>query len=405
MDTVTRAKTKRFFEHITRDFKGPRPPSCVVVTHLVNGRDVFLDALNRVAPIKLVIPKPSSIHEETLARAEARYSVRPLSRSQLADPLFAKGAIENAVGNDPYVILDIGGYFAPVVRPLADMQQGQFLGVVEDTENGFQKYARVDTSRVPVVSAARSPLKDTEDLLVGESVVHSTEHLLRSLDVVAKGKVACVIGFGKLGRSISEMLRARGNTVKVFDIDPIRSVIASSNGFAVTRNKLDALQGADLVICATGNYALSGQDFLHLKPGAFVSSVTSSDDELDMSYLSTHFTSKKTNANVTQYRCGQIHFSLLADGNAVNFLHGASVGPYIALVQAELIAATSLMGQGKFANGLSELDATSRQYIAGQWLDTFNDNFIETTTSRRAASFRSASPAADAGWVSWSGPS
>jgi hypothetical protein len=47
------------------------------------------------------------------------------------------------------------------------------------TENGLHRYLCHEKPPCPVFSVARSPLKDSEDYLVGQSVVFSAEALLR----------------------------------------------------------------------------------------------------------------------------------------------------------------------------------------------------------------------------------
>lgn len=65
-------------------------------------------------------------------------------------------------------------------------------------------------------------------------------------------------------------------------------------------------------------------------------------------------------------------FFLLNDGNAVNFLHGASVGPFIYLVQAELIAAVRILARGDLGPGIHEIPDSDRRDIASIWLDHYN---------------------------------
>jgi adenosylhomocysteinase len=99
------------------------------------------------------------------------------------------------------------------------------------------------------------------------------------------GRTACVIGYGKLGRSIAHLLHARHVRTVVYDCDPIRQVEAMSHGFPVGGDLRKALCGAGLVICATGNLALRRPDFSLLDNGAYVATVTSSDDELEIGDL------------------------------------------------------------------------------------------------------------------------
>jgi hypothetical protein len=58
--------------------------------------------------------------------------------------------------------------------------------------------------------------------------------------------------------------------------------------------------------------------------------------------------------------------------NAVNFLHGASVGPFIFLVQAEILAASAALARGGLDPGMHEISPTDRATIAATWLDYFN---------------------------------
>ena len=60
------------------------------------------------------------------------------------------------------------------------------------------------------------------------------------------------------------------------------------------------------------------------------------------------------------------------NGNAVNFLHGASVGPFIYLVQAEILAAIQILTRADLNPGMHEVDATARAIIAATWLNYFN---------------------------------
>ena len=46
-----------------------------------------------------------------------------------------------------------------------------------------------------------------------------------------------------------------------------------------------------------------------------------------------------------------------------NFLHGAFVGAFIYLVQAEILAATAALAAGHLRPGLHECDDEARKYI------------------------------------------
>jgi adenosylhomocysteinase len=77
-------------------------------------------------------------------------------------------------------------------------------------------------------------------------------------------------------------------------------------------------------------------------------------------------------AHVTRYARVGHYFYVLADGNAVNFLHGASVGVFIFLVQAEILSALSLLASvSTLEPGLHKVDHTERSRLASLWLHYF----------------------------------
>jgi adenosylhomocysteinase len=249
---------------------------------------------------------------------------------------------------------------------------GQILGVVEDTENGLRRY--LDLAKLPcaVYSVARSPLKDPEDYLVGQSVVFSAEALVRARGDILHGRRACVIGFGKIGSSIARMLHAKHLQVTVFDTDAIRMTQALAQGFRTAASRAEALAGAGAVFCATGNFALRDDDFARISNGSYVASVTSSDDELELAALQGLYTCQPAEPHVTRYSTTGHYFYVLNDGNAVNFVHGASVGSFIHLIQAEILAAIARLAGAPHEPGLHEISHDTREFIAGAWLHYFN---------------------------------
>lgn len=80
----------------------------------------------------------------------------------------------------------------------------------------------------------------------------------------------------------------------------------------------------------------------------------------------------RVDEHVTRYESVGHYFYVLAGGNAVNFLHGASVGTFIFLVQAEILAALSRLTAGDIEPGYHEVADADRRYIAETWLTHFN---------------------------------
>jgi adenosylhomocysteinase len=372
MESFERARLDAYFAKIAARFAPDEQATSFLVTHLLPERPAFIRAVAAMSRLRAVLPKPKSISPAARREVEHTVPVDTLSRDLFADPDAALDYLESRAAGEDLVLLDVGGYFAPSLAEVHARFSGRLLGVVEDTENGHRRYQDLDKLPCPVISVARSPLKDPEDFLVGQSVVFSTEAVMRGRGDILHGRPALVIGFGKLGSSIARLLHAKGVQVTVFDIDPVRRTQALAQGFTVARDRESALTGAGLVLCATGAVSLRGEDFPHLRNGAYVATVTSSEDELELAGLPEVYTRAMAGEHVTRYQTTGHYFYLANGGNAVNFLHGASVGPFIFLVQAEILASIRMLTRGDRAPGIHEVPAADRAAIAATWLSYFN---------------------------------
>lgn len=391
MEHVEQQQLRHFWRDIVKAARPPDPPTvrAVVVTHLLPDRPFFLEALSQVADIACVLPKPKSIDRMVLLQVRDRYPVEVAERALFEDQGGTQAFVDRYLTKElPFVGIDIGGYFAPAVKVLKDT--ARLIGIVEDTENGQQKYEQRFGSSFscPVFSVARSPLKNAEDYLVGHSVAFSTEALLRSRGDVLQGRSACVLGYGKVGRSIAQRLRAQGLQIAIHDTNPVPLTEAHAHGFAVHSELAPALEGAGIVMCATGNLALRYEDFKHVERGAYIASVTSSDDELELGRLKTHYERNRVSRDIVRYRrrdqsrrTGH-YFFVLNNGDAVNFIHGAVVGPAIYLVQAEIVMAAARLAQDPDAasSAIQEISSSDRGEIARTWLRHFGRGQVSLGT-------------------------
>jgi adenosylhomocysteinase len=371
VEVFERAHLNAYFGRIVSHFPAAPRLSSFLITHLLAERPAFVQAVASQTRLVAVLPKPKSINFGAKQEIEKLAACDTLTREQFGDVDTAVEYFESRAPGADVVLLDVGGYFAPVLGELAERFSGRVVGVVEDTENGHQRYQELGKWPCPVVSVARSPLKEPEDFLVGQSVVFSAEAVMRTRGDILHGRRALVLGFGKLGSSIARLLHAKGVNVTVFDIDPVQQAKALSQGFTVARDRERALHGAGLVLCATGSVSLRGEDFGQLRNGAYVATVTSSEDELELAGLDA-YTRTPVGDAITRYQTTGHYFYLMNSGNAVNFLHGASVGPFIYLVQAEILAAVQLFAHDAVEPGMYEVDPSRRATIAATWLNYFN---------------------------------
>ncbi|MGI9363434.1 MAG: adenosylhomocysteinase, partial [Parasphingorhabdus sp.] len=108
-------------------------------------------------------------------------------------------------------------------------------GVSEETTTGVHRLydlAKRGKLPFPAINVNDSVTKSKFDNLYGckESLVDA---IRRATDVMLAGKVACVAGFGDVGKGSADSLRNGGARVLVTEVDPICALQASMEGFEV----------------------------------------------------------------------------------------------------------------------------------------------------------------------------
>ncbi len=343
--------------------------SVIAVMHLLDTGIPFVNVLQKYFSLECIIPKKNSINKNLLS-FYPQEKILLLTREELKNIVSVKHILEKIPRENKLILLDIGGYFSAIVNDIKDLFGGRFLGVIEDTENGHQKYFSQPNLFVPVISVARSPLKNNEDHLVGQAVVFSTDALLREQGILINNKKVGVIGFGKIGNGILSSLRDKGCNISVYDTNPVVLISAYSKGNSIS-NKLKIIEGSDVIFCSTGQLSLRGEEFKFLKNGAFIVSVTSSDDEMDISWMEKNYTKKDVSERISFYENNGHCFYLLNNGNAINFLHGAVVDDFILLVQKEMMDTLLYMSTASLENGVQDGSSDVRSRIADSWLKYF----------------------------------
>lgn len=365
---------QKFFELVAAEVES-RPVQFIVLTHILEDRPELLSAISSLGKIALVIGIPYSIHTKTKDALETEFTIATPTLEQLYDKNFLIDLISTYAQNDtPVIILEIGGYFSKILPELHGMLGSKLLGIIEDTEAGHREYAKIkDDLPCPVISVARSELKETEDFLVGASCLYSTEKLLRGCGLPIEGKRALVLGFGKIGRGMAHSLLRHHCPVSVYDISPIRRISALSEGFH-TPSRENAFAEAEIIYGTTAAFSIKGEDFNLIKPGALLVSCSSKDIEFDLVYLDAHFEVKQITDGLLYYKNDITEFYLAAEGKPINFLDGAVIGPILALVQAEIILAIKQLYSLESQKGLFETNDETRTSLADKWLQVFCDD-------------------------------
>ena len=160
-------------------------------------------------------------------------------------------------------------------------------GVSEETTTGVHRlYQLFEQGKllVPAINVNDSVTKSKFDNLYGcrESLA---DGLKRATDVMIAGKVACVCGYGDVGKGSAHSLRGFGARVIVTEIDPINALQAAMEGFEV--NTIESTLGvADIYVTCTGNRdIITLEHMLAMKDQAIVCNIGHFDNEIQISRL------------------------------------------------------------------------------------------------------------------------
>ena len=198
----------------------------------------------------------------------------------------------------------------------------EWRGVSEETTTGVHRlYQMLEKGklRVPAINVNDSVTKSKFDNLYGcrESLA---DGLKRATDVMIAGKVACVCGYGDVGKGSAFSLKGFGARVIVTEIDPINALQAAMEGFEV--NTIESTLGiADIYVTTTGNKDIITLEHMRaMKDQAIVCNIGHFDNEIQVDRLNTS-DAKRTNVkpqyDLYTFPKGNSIY-LLAEGRLVN---------------------------------------------------------------------------------------
>jgi adenosylhomocysteinase len=160
-------------------------------------------------------------------------------------------------------------------------------GVSEETTTGVHRlYQMAERGELPfpAINVNDSVTKSKFDNLYGcrESLVDA---IRRGTDVMLSGKVACVLGYGDVGKGSAASLRNGGARVVVTEVDPICALQAAMEGYQVVTVE-DVAPHADIFVTATGNKDVLTVDHMRaMKHNAIVCNIGHFDSEIQISGL------------------------------------------------------------------------------------------------------------------------
>ncbi len=200
------------------------------------------------------------------------------------------------------------------------MSVAHIKGVSEETTTGVHRLYQIAKDGklpFPAINVNDSVTKSKFDNLYGckESLVDA---IRRATDVMLAGKVACVAGFGDVGKGSAASLRQGGARVMVTEVDPICALQAAMEGYEVVTME-EAVTRCDIFVTATGNEdVITAEHMKAMKPMAIVSNIGHFDSEIQIAALDNYkWTEVKPGTDLVEFPDGK-QIIVLAKGRLVN---------------------------------------------------------------------------------------
>ncbi|MEG3000022.1 MAG: adenosylhomocysteinase [Comamonas sp.] len=199
-------------------------------------------------------------------------------------------------------------------------KSAQIMGVTEETTTGVHRLNEMSakgTLLFRAINVNDSVTKSKFDNLYGcrESLV---DGIKRATDVMIAGKVACVAGYGDVGKGCAQALRALSAQVWVTEIDPINALQAAMEGYKVVTMEY-AADKCDIFVTTTGNKdIIRHEHMVAMKDQAIVCNIGHFDNEIDVASIEKYeWEEVKPQVDQIKFPDGK-KITLLAKGRLVN---------------------------------------------------------------------------------------
>ena len=192
--------------------------------------------------------------------------------------------IKAAIDHKPQITMDDGADLVNELHTRRKKEAANIVGSMEETTTGvirlraMEKAGRLMFPVIAVNDAATKNLFDNR-YGTGQSTI---DGIIRATDFLLAGKRVVIAGYGWCGKGCAMRARGMGGNVIVTEINHIKALEATMDGFLVMP-MAQAAEVGDLFVTLTGNKnVIRPEHFRKMKDGAIVCNSGHFDVELDL---------------------------------------------------------------------------------------------------------------------------
>lgn len=234
----------------------------------------------------LIASNPLSTQDDVAAALVQEYGISVFAMKGESTDTYRRH-VQIALDHRPQVIIDDG---SDVVATLVAERPGQIqevIGSTEETTTGIIRLRamfRDGRLSFPAMAVNDAQTKHFFDNRYGTGQ-STLDGIIRATNILLAGKCLVVVGYGWCGKGVAMRGRGLGAQVIVTEVDPIRALEATMDGFRVLPISEAAKEG-EIFVTVTGNHhVIDTPHFLAMKDGAIVCNSGHFDVELNLTSL------------------------------------------------------------------------------------------------------------------------
>jgi adenosylhomocysteinase len=273
------------------------------------------------ARVVLCASNPLSTQDDVAAALAMRYGIGVFARRGEDSELYYRH-IDAALAHEPQLTLDDGADLITTLHRRHRELLPNLLGGTEETTTGvirLRAMAKDGALKYPVIAVNDALTKHLFDNRYGTGQ-STLDGIIRATNILLAGKRFAVVGYGWCGRGLALRAKGHGARVIVCEVDPVRALEATMEGFEVMP-LLQAAAIADFMVTVTGDkHVIDEPHFKVMKDACVIANSGHFDVEINLDAL--RALSRETTRprdQVEEYRLDDgRRIRLLSQGRLVN---------------------------------------------------------------------------------------
>lgn len=302
-----------------RPLDGIRLSACLHITTETANLARTLKAAG--ADIVLCASNPLSTQDDVAAALVSIYQIPVYAiRGESTSTYYQH--VQAALDHQPHLTMDDGADLVSEMHKSRPELLATMIGGTEETTTGvirLRAMARDKALKFPVIAVNDAMTKHFFDNRYGTGQ-SALDGIIRATNILLAGKTFTVVGYGWCGRGVAMRAKGHGAKVIVTEVDALRALEASMDGYQVMP-LMDAARQSDFILTVTGDKHVIDEAHMQvMKDGCVLANAGHFNVEINIPALEALSTGKtRPRPSVDEYTLADGRtLRLLAEGRLVN---------------------------------------------------------------------------------------